>query len=226
MQKIFKILFFISIFIICLSIGVFLTKQVINPEESTITENSENQQLQSANQMKLIVFLVDEIEQKKPQLESVWGVNLYLNEPHQLTFIPLTDISENDFKKLSKRFYITDKKELSEATLNYFEKYFLTSWDGSLIVDQDAVSYFYSWLTENQITVTGTQSESNDKFINLTSLCDYLNQKTSPPSKMVDWQNMSSKDFLTSLSVDEVLLGLQAISGNTSPKCKLILNNQ
>jgi hypothetical protein len=226
MQKIFKILFFISIFIICLSIGVFLTKQVLNPGESTLTDNSENQPLQSANQMKLIVFLVDELEQKNPHLESVWGVNLYFNEPHQLTFIHLTDTSENNYKKLSKRFYINDKKQLSEATLNNFEKYFLTTWDGSLIVDQDAVSYFYSWLTENQITVTGLQSEADLKFVNLTNLCDYLNQKTSPLATMVDWQNMSSKDFLTSLSVDEVLLGLQTVTGNTPPKCKLLSDNK
>ncbi len=66
MQKFFKILFFISIFIICLSIGILLTKQILNPGEFPLTENSKNHHLQSANQMKLIVFLVDEIEQNKP----------------------------------------------------------------------------------------------------------------------------------------------------------------
>ncbi len=158
-------------------------------------------------------------------LESVWAVNLYFNEPRQLTFIPLTDTSEKDFKKLSGRFYLNKNNELSDSTLNIFEKYFLTTWDGSIIIDQNAVSYFLAWFTENQITITGTTSESDPKFHNLNYLCDYLNNKTNQRSNPIDWQNISSKDFITSLSIDEILLGLQAMTGETPPKCKLILSN-
>lgn len=230
MQKLFKILFFISIFIICLSIGILLMKQILDPGESPLIDNSKNNHLQSANQMKLIVFLVDEIDQNKPNVESVWAVNLFFDDPRQLTFIPLTDSSEKDFKKLSGRFYLNEKNELSESTMNSFEKYFLTSWDGSIIIDRNTVSYFFSWLTENQITVTGAlsnnSSESDLKFHNLTYLCDYLNNKTTNLSNPIDWQNISSKDFITSLSIDEVLLGLETMTGETPPKCKFIPNNQ
>lgn len=222
MYKFAKILFFICIFIICGFGGAYLTKQALGSQTFSALKGTDNNQLLSTNQMKLIVFYVDEIEHRSPILNSVWAVNIYYDEPYQLTFIPLTNLSDKNFNKLSKHFFINEKNELAETTLTTFKKYFNTNWDGSIVIDQAGAAYFLSRLTENQIAVTGNFLEPEPKRQNLFNFCDYLNEKTTPISNTIDWALVSSNDFITSLSVHETLLGIQTITGETPPKCRII----
>ncbi len=222
MRKFFKIFFPLLFFTICLYGGILLGKQTVNPKDSASPENSPITDYQSPNQMKLIVFFVDEIEQKNPTLQSVWSVNLYYNEPHQVSFIPLTDPSQPDFKKLSRHFLINEHNALAPAALRSYEKNFLTSWDSSIILDQDAVVYFFSWLTAHQISATWGDLETTTEFQNLWQLCTFLNEKTTSVPGSIDWQVVTQKDFITSLSIHDLFQGLQTFTGDTPPNCKII----
>lgn len=217
MGKVFKFLAYFFIIFIFLAAGIFLMREFIGPVDSTVDQTAFEGDFPAVNQKHLIVFLVDEINEKKPQLISVFAVNLFIEEPRQITFLPLTFKTDEDYEKLSKQFHIKDNA-VTEGTIKAFEKHFDTSWNGVILLDKNAVDYFtLSFLGTNP------QLENTENFMpKLNAICQQLNEVSENPLYGFIWKQILNIDFFTTFGFGELQTTVEAMSENPPPKCQII----
>ena len=124
MQKIFRILIIIFLFTVCLLLGANLANITLpeNKLQSNLEESEESQ-------AQILIFVVDDFDNRKPQLQSIWSVVFYWQDTKGIMFIPLSDQSNTNFEELKKSFLLTAEKDLNDRTIKYFNTKFKTKWN-------------------------------------------------------------------------------------------------
>lgn len=199
----------------CLLTGAKLANFTLPENKNTFfsPKNLEDEQL------RLLVFVVDDLESKRPALISVWSVIFYYQDAHGLMIIPLVDNQQEDFIDYKKFFLLTTGKIPHEKTIKYFNTKFKTKWNNSVILDLFSVNQFIEWITNNQASFS-LNTELNQSFYQF--FCNSISEKPTKSLSSLDWSQVKSDHFKSDLSLEELTQVLQKLTDSQQLLCEFI----
>ncbi len=216
MQKFLRILIILFLFIMCLLIGAKLANISLSADENIVT----NPDTQEQNQIRLLVFVVDELNQKNPRLSAVWSVIIYYQDTKGIMFIPLTDKNEDEFKDFNRNFVLTSEKESHEKTIKFFNTKFKTKWDANIVLDRYAVEYLLKWITYESLDINTWVDVSNSALI--VNMCESITSRELNSLETLEWSLILPDHFKTNLSFDRIMEGWQKMSESNPILCEMI----
>ncbi len=220
MQKFPRYFFYASVFVIFLFSGIFLAQKIISVFNAQEAENNENK-IQATNQIQLIIFFIDEMEVETPKLSGIWSVNIFEQDPKQITFMELTGPENENFLKISQQFSLDEQKNPNLKTIDTLERLYKMKWDGVVILDQQASKKFSKWISENVAEDPSTIENlvTNPSPVNF---CDYLTLHDQSPISTFDLNILNNTDFHTTLSFEDIIGLTKIITSSPPPKCKIV----
>lgn len=218
MQKFLRILIIIFLFVMCLLIGAKLANVSLSGNENVVINNNTQEQ----NQMRLLVFIVDELNIKNPELTAVWSVVIYYQDSNGMMFIPLSDVNSDGFKDIKRSFLLTSEKEPHEKTLKFFNTKYKTKWDAFIVLDRFAVEYLLKWMTNASFDVNSTVDVS--KSVLIQNMCASITSSNLNSLELLEWTSISPIHFKTNLPFDRIMDGWQKLSESNSILCEIIEN--
>ena len=216
MQKFLRILIIIFLFLMCLLIGAKLANVSLSGDENIVINNN----TQDQNQIRLLVFIVDELNKKNPELNAVWSVILYDQDSSGLMFIPLTDTNSEGFKEIKRSFILTTEKNPHEKTIKFFNTKFKTKWDAYILLDRYAVEYLLNWITRNSLDVNSMVELS--KPVLIQNMCASITTGKLITLDTLEWNLISPDHFKTNLTFDRIVAGWQKLSDSNVILCEII----
>ena len=216
MQKFLRILIIIFLFMMCLLIGAKLANVSLSGEESIVINNGSQEQ----NQIRMLVFVVDELNKKNPELTAVWSVILYDQDSSGLMFIPLTDVNADGFKDIDRSFILTTDKDPHEKTIKFFNTKFKTKWDVHIVLDRYAVEYLLTWMTHGSLDLHSIMEGSKSDLIE--TLCASITSRELNSLDTLEWTLINPDHFKTNLSFDRILESWQTLSESSEILCEII----
>jgi len=216
MQKFLRLLIILFLFIVCLLIGANLANVTL-PENNNKTNLVEVDETQT----QFLIFVIDNFENRKPQLQSIWSVIFYFQDSNGIMFIPLTDKTQPNFDELEKSFILTPGRELNERTIKFFNTKFRTKWNASIVFDQIALTHLLKWVSNNQINETPDSLSLTTIHIN--TLCTSLPNNI-PSIEELDWTLLYPDHFKSNLSTDQMKSIWHKFEDSSSLLCETIEN--
>ena len=216
MQKFLRILIIIALFMMCLLIGAKLANVSLSADENSTTAPDTQEQ----NQIRLLVFVVDELNQKNPRLNAVWSVIIYYQDSKGIMFIPITDKNEEGFKDLNRNFVLTSDKNPHEKTIKYFNTKFKTKWDANIILDHFAADYLIQWITHSSFDMNAMVQPSNSDLIE--NMCALITSRELSSLDTLEWTVITPDHFKTNLAFDRIMDGWQKLSEDNPILCEII----
>lgn len=216
MQKLLRILIIICLFIICLLLGANLANISLTDNQVTPI----NQSQLDENQTKILIFVVDNFEKRKPDLISVWSVIFYYQDNHGLMFVPLTYDSNENFSEFEKSFIVTSDRTINDRTIKFLNTKFRTNWKSFVVVDQTAVSYLTSWITFGEILEPSTDFDSLKQ--NTEKICRLLGTHQIAQIEEVDWSRIYPNHLNSDLTIDQMNNLWIKMIGSNSVLCEII----
>lgn len=216
MQKILRLLIILFLFIVCLFIGA-------NLANVTLPENNNRTNLVEADetQTQFLIFVIDNFENRKPQLQSIWSVIFYYQDSYGIMFIPLTDKTKLNFDELEKSFILTPERELNERTIKFFNTKYKTKWNSAIVLDQIAVTHLLKWASNNQINETPDSLTLTTGHID--TLCLSLSNNI-PSVEGVEWPLLIPDRFKSNLSIEQMKNIWNNFEDSSSLLCEIIEN--
>lgn len=214
MQKFLRLLIILFLFIVCLLIGA-------NLANVTLPENNSHSNLVEAEetQVNFLIFVIDNFENRKPQLQSIWSVIFYYQDSKGIMFIPLTDKTKSNFEELEKSFILTPERELNERTIKFFNSKYRTKWNSSIVLDQIALTHLLNWASKNQIDETPETLSLTTDHIN--ALCSSFSYNI-PSIEGIDWSLLFPVHFKSNLNVDQMNSIWNNFDDSSSLLCEII----
>ena len=216
MQKFLRLLIILFLFIVCLLIGANLANVTL-PENNNRTNLAEADETQT----QFLIFVIDNFENRKPQLQSIWSVIFYYQDSYGIMFIPLTDKTKPNFDELEKSFILTPERELNERTIKFFNTKYRTKWNSAIVLDQIALTQLVNWVSNNQINLTPENLSLTTDQIN--TLCSSLTDKI-PPIEGLDWSLFYPDHFKSNLGIEEMNSIWNNFIDSNSLLCEIIEN--
>jgi hypothetical protein len=170
---------------------------------------------------------VNDLQEKKPELISIWGIIYANTSPTNVNFISLypTNNLENN-GQLESIFAKTKKGTLTLSSFRRFTRLFDLHFDDYFLLDETATLEFASYMGIDRLAtfnvspdsvelVTSIQSREKTFF---TSFCNILlsGAEQSFLSK-IDWSDLTPAHFTSSLNIDE----LQTLMGDLSSSSEI-----
>ncbi len=216
MQKFLRLLIIIFLFMMCLLIGAKLANLSLSGDENIVTNNQNQEQ----NQIRLLVFVMDELNKKNPELNSVWSVIIYDQDSSGLMFIPLSDLSADGFKDIKRSFVLTAEKNPHEKTIKFFNTKFKTKWDAHIILDRYAIEYLLKWITQDSLDVNSMVEVS--KPVLIQNMCASFISRELSPLDTLEWTLISPDHFKTNLTFDRTVDLWQKLTESNDILCEII----
>lgn len=216
MQKFLRLLIILFLFIICLLIGANLANVTL-PDNDNRTNLAEVE----GTQTQILLFIVDNFENRKPQLQSIWSVILYYQDSKGIMIIPLTDRTKPNFEELEKSFILTPEKDLSERTVKYFNTKFKTKWNSTIVVDEIGLPHLLNWVSNGQINVPGEDFSLEHGHIDV--ICSSISNKV-PSFENLNWSPLSPNHFKSNLNIDQMKSIWSNFDQSTSLMCEIIVD--
>ena len=216
MQKFLRILIIIFLFMMCLLIGAKLANVSLSGDENIVINNN----TQDQNQLRFLVFIVDELNKKNPELISVWSVIIYDQDSSGLMFIPLTDVNASGFKDIKRSFILTTEKDPHEKTIKFFNTKFKTKWDAHIVLDRYAVEYLVKWITQDSLDVNSMVEVS--KPVLIQNMCAFITSRELNPIETIEWTLINPDHFKTNLPFERIVGGWQNLSNSNVILCEII----
>jgi hypothetical protein len=198
MQKFLRLIIILFLFIVCLLIGANLANVTLTGERNVVI----NQDSSDENQTRILIFVVDQLENRKPNLTSVWSVIFYYQDSKGLMFIPLTDQTNENFNELENAFILTSEKFIHERTVKFFNTKFKTKWDSAIVLDQYAINYLTSWISQNEIE--GIPQDQTDMISGVEEICSIIAKKQPAPMIALDWPTIYPTHFKSDQSTEQM----------------------
>jgi hypothetical protein len=223
MQKFFRIFIILIFFFACLIAGVYLAG--FTNSDTQLTENPID--IENSNQINLLIFVVDQLDVKKPEFHSAWSVILYYPNPKGIVLVPLSSVSENTNNEILRNFKLDSKNFPNKKTIKFNEEKFNTQWDAVIILDLHAVQYFVDWLTERNVTIDPSiQNGGIDALENInnvsTNVCKYLSNHLLPEWENLDLRTISKTHYQSTLTDESLGNFWKVMHAENSPKCEVI----
>lgn len=216
MQKFLRIVIIIFLFMMCLLLGAKLANVSLPADEISTT----NPVTQDQNQIRLLVFVMDELNQKNPKLNAVWSVIIYYQDSNGIMFIPITDTDKEDFKDINRNFVLTSEKNPHEKTIKYFNTKFKTKWDATIVLDHYAADYLIQWVTHASYETNAMVQKSNSDLIE--NMCASITSRELNSLETIEWTLITPDHFKTNLEFDRIIDGWQKLSDDNPILCEII----
>ncbi len=216
MQKFLRILIIIFLFMMCLLIGAKLANVSLSANDSVVI----NSDTQDQNQMRLLVFVLDDLTQKNPRLNEVWSVIIYYQDAKGIMFIPLSNKNDVGFKDLNRNFVLTSEIEPHQKTIKFFNTKFKTKWDANIVLDQYAVEYLTQWITQSSLDLNSLVGESNSTLIE--NLCTSIGSQALNSLETLEWTLIIPNHFKTNLPFGRMMDGWQKLGSGNPILCEMI----
>jgi hypothetical protein len=200
----------------CLLIGAKLANLSLSGDENVVNNNQDQKQ----NQIRLLVFIMDELNKKNPELISVWSVIIYDQDSSGLMFIPLPDLSAEGFKDIKRSFVLTAEKNPHEKTIKFFNTKFKTKWDAYIVLDRYAVEYLLKWITQDSLDVT--LMVEVPKPVLIQNMCASITTGELSPLDSLEWTLISPDHFKTNLTFDRTVDVWQKLTESNDILCEII----
>lgn len=223
------------IFIACLILGYCTTGDLVNPKPPTLqTAGSPNQSLFRIN---LIIVDVDDLTKQTPNLLSVWGIflNIDQNNSMEIAYKPLYPVpgSLDVNGKIDNLFSLDPQNGLSAQFLQYLADTYSFPWDNYIVLDLRAVTILSDWITgmpsdiqsDKPRNVREEQALVNEQETLLLDICQSLTQENLQGKSQLNWQKIIPAHFLTNQSERTLLDNWALIIKSAKPtKCKILPN--
>lgn len=200
----------------CLLIGAKLANVSLSGDENIVIKNDTQEQ----NQMRLLVFIVDELNKKNPELSAVWSVIIYDQDSSGFMFIPLSDKNTDGFKDIKRSFVLTAENNPHEKTIKFFNAKYKTKWDAHIVLDMYAVEYLLNWISHESLDVNSLVEFS--KSILLQNMCESITSRELKPLETLDWTLISPDHFKTNLTFVRIMNRWQKLSESNEILCEII----
>lgn len=200
----------------CLLIGAKLANVSLSGDENIVINNETQEQ----NQMRLLVFVVDELNKSGPELNAVWSVIIYDQDSSGFMFIPLSDVNSEGFKDIKRSFILTAEKDPHEKTLKFFNTKFKTKWDAHVVLDRNAIEYLLKWITHE--TLDGNSSVEVSKSVLIQNMCASITSRELNALETIEWSLISPDHFKTNLTFDRIVDGWQKLGKSNALLCEII----
>ncbi len=214
MQKIFRILLIIFLFVVCLLIGANLAN--ITLPETTQTTNA---QLTDESQNQILVFVVDDFENRKPQLQSLWSVFLYWHDSSGIMFMPLSDQLDPNFDEYKKSFLLTPERTLNDRSMRFFNTKFKTKWNSYVVMDKMSLQLLISWSTGGSILELPEFRQ--ETISTIQNLCAII-PGNFPSIESFDWASIQPSHFVSNLSFEQMKTNWDNLRNSEFFLCEII----
>ena len=216
MQKFLRVIIIISLFVICLLIGANLAN--ISLTDNQVKPVSQIQE--DETQTRILVYVVDNFEKRKPELMSIWSVIFYYQDSQGLMFVPLVFDADENFNEYEKSFIVTADRTIHERTIKFFNTKFRTNWNSYIIMDQAAVSYLTSWISLNEIKEVSIDNESLGG--NIEKICSLLLNHQIAQIDGIEWSLIFPHHMNSDLSIEQMKNLWEKLSGSNLILCEII----
>ncbi|MEW6178359.1 MAG: hypothetical protein AB1522_00380 [Chloroflexota bacterium] len=219
-----KVILVLSIFafLSCLAAGIFVAQNSIQSLDGESDSREINRPL-STYQHNILLIHVDQLENKQPQMISVWGLILYFPEPKIiLQSIYPYPLSGESLSPAS--FKINDHKKPNASFLQQVERQTQMKWDHYILIDHYALSIFAADLTpQEEIISPGL----NDGIISVetalfTKLCQEFATLDYQTFQQIHWSHIIPEHWHSNLPFDEAILNWEKLVSPEIPvKCEV-----
>ncbi len=216
MQKFLRVLIIIFLFIMCLLLGAKLANISLPSDETSTYSLVDHEQ----SQLRFLVFVMDDLNQKTPRLNAVWSVIIYYQDSKGIMFIPITDKNEEEFKNINRNFLLTSDKKPHEKTIKYFNTKFKTKWDADIVLDLFAADYLIQWITHANYDTNTMIQPSNNALIE--HVCNSIRSRELNSLETLEWPMITPDHFTTNLTFDRIMDAWQKLSEDYPILCEII----
>lgn len=204
MRKFFGILIIAITFFACLFAAIYLAENVAPSRNSSVNPNFE-----LTNQSSLLVLVVDQMVEKKPNLISAWTLVFYQNQENGIILLPLGLRYMNNFDQLNQQLRIDSKHNISSITINDYQKTFNMKWDGYLLLDLDGLSSLLAWVSHQELEYSTDQlialtSNHDNAELFLDDVCRTINGKSPADINQIDWERLSPTHLTSPLTKEKL----------------------
>jgi len=217
MQKFLRILIIISLFIACVLIGAQFAKATLEQNPAFSGNNPPSQK----EQLKLLVFVTDDLTKEKSELISLWAVNIYYQDSAGVMMIPITTVNQENYDRFSRSFYLTEDKTLHKRSLNYFQTNFKTRWDAVLVVDHLMVDELVRWISIGK--VDSVSLETNYENEQVSEICSVISGSTPQDLNNFNWDYYQNH-FTSSIPLEQINLSWSNMVQKDPRFCEIIRN--
>lgn len=224
MRKFIRVFIIIVLFFSCLFVGVYLAE--FSDTENPPSLNSFD--LENSNQINVLVFVVNKLEESKSELLSAWSIILYYPNPGGMMMVPLSSSTEANFNEITRNFRLDSRNVPNSKTEKYFEETFDAQWDATVVMDLHSVQLFTNWISKGEYTFNLSDEiinpqDSGNKYGSEKEFCNLISKKLLPQWELLDSDAISEDHFFSQNSIEDLkIIWLKLITGN-SPKCEVIL---
>jgi len=227
--------FFLLILLILFScfvlVGYLVASKVLKKDQNSAVMQSP-QTLDPLEQTNYLVFLVDDLQSKKPALLAIWSILSSTSLDSALFFVPLfptTSLSTND--QITPIFKMQKDKTLTASSVRRLSRVFDLKFDGYFIIDNNSYLAFAADAGIDQLGVlTKIPATNEDVELIRTStskyfstLCDlFTTGAENAFFSQIEWGNSIPVHLVSDKSADEITSMIDHL-GTISPikTCKV-----
>ena len=222
------------IFIACLILGYCTTGDLVRSKTPTPqpADNSD----QPVFQINLIMVDVDDLTKRTPDLLSVWGVFLQIdqNNSMEIAYKPLYPVpdSPNINADIENLFSVDKKNGLSPQFLQYLADKYSFPWDNYIAIDYRAITILSDWITGIPADIQTDKPQNTEEQQNLVEeqgtllldICQSLPQEGLQNQTSLNWKKLIPVHFLTNQPEKTLLDNWLKITKAAKPsRCNIIL---
>lgn len=221
MKKLVIILATLIVFFLCLLVGFQIGDWVL-PEETTTTTSAP---VLAGKQQNIIIIHVDQLENSRPDLISVWVLFLYYSDAPSMMFkaIYSNDGSANQISPSTQMLSIQPDGTLQQDFLRSLQSNLKIQSDGYVLVDDDAILMFSKrfpgpgpTLEPYQVTIP-----PDDQLVQ--NICSYLGTKEARRGVELPWNEVLPNHFRTDMNFTSFMSHwIRLTQAANPPNCKLI----
>jgi hypothetical protein len=208
------LLIIVILFIVFVLIGYLLASKVFNNyQDRKVTPTPETQE--SLSQNNYLVFLVDDLQSKKPGLLAIWSVlaaEIPTDNVYFVSLFPTQDLSSNE--QLASLFSLRKDSTLTASSLRRFRRIFNLETEGFFIIDNASYLSLASNAGMDQLEVVTETPKTIEKVEALRSntseffktICSLFSSgaATSFFSK-IDWNTTMPAHLVSDKNPDEII---------------------
>jgi hypothetical protein len=223
MRKFFGIALIVIIFFACLFAGINLAENVAPAQDP----NSNLVNYGSANQINLLVLVMDQLDQSPSNFISAWTVIFYYQQPNGLMILPISLPGDENHEVLLDSFHLGNNKFITQQTLSAFQKNLEMKWDGVVMLDLKALQELTYWVSTQSLNLSmeetvADSTEAENLNLLLDPLCTSISQNLNSLENL-NWETLYSVHLLSNLPEEKLKSIWTNLSSDNLINCEWVL---
>jgi len=212
-------------------VGYLLASKVLKKDQGSVVVQS-TETPEPLEQTNYLVFLIDDLQAKKPALLAIWSILSSTSSDSALFFVPLfptTSISTND--QITPIIKLQKDKTLTASSVRRLSRVFDLKFDGYFIIDNNSYLAYAADAGIDQLGVL-TEIPTTNEDIELirtstskyfTTFCDlFTTGAANAFFSQIDWSNSIPAQLVSDKSTEEITSLIDLLDANSPIKtCKV-----